>query len=256
MSATHETVAAMLGEYALGHLSADERREVDAHLSQCAACTAELREYALLMDAIARTPEPAAPPPALRGRVLEQFRAPVPGRPAHRPADRRLWSLAAAAVLVMGLGATLYVAAQRRTDAALRATIADLERRLEDFAGQTDLAVSILTAPDMQPVAMEGLDRAAASAARAYWSRTRGLLIVADRLPAPPPGRVYQVWIIGEGVSPASAGLLGAPGMGRGMLIAAPPSGLTPGTVTVAVTDEPPGGLPAPTGAMHLRGSV
>ena len=39
---------------------------------------------------------------------------------------------------------------------------------------------------------------------------------------------------------PVSAGLLGEQGSGRGMLIAPPPSGVAPGAVTVAVTDEPP----------------
>ena len=40
------------------------------------------------------------------------------------------------------------------------------------------------------------------------------------------------------------------------MLIAPPPNGVAPGTITVAVTDEPPGGLPAPSGrplgGLHL----
>ena len=121
----------------------------------------------------------------------------------------------------------------------------DLQRRLDQYAGQADLAVSILTASDMQPIAMAGRENATASTARAYWSPTRGLLIVADKLPMPPPGRIYQVWVIGGG-TPVSAGLLGEQGSGRGMLIAPPPTGVAAGTVTVAVTDEPPGGLAAP----------
>jgi hypothetical protein len=71
----------------------------------------------------------------------------------------------------------------------------------------------------------------------------------------PPPGRIYQVWIIG-GSGPVSAGLLGEQGSGRGMLIAPPPDRATPGPVTVAVTDEPPGGLPAPSGSIRLAGSL
>ena len=55
---------------------------------------------------------------------------------------------------------------------------------------------------------------------------------------------------------PVSAGLLGEQGSGRGMLIAPPPAGLVPGSVTVAVTDEPPGGLSAPTGDIRLAGSI
>ena len=38
------------------------------------------------------------------------------------------------------------------------------------------------------------------------------------------------------------------------MLIVPAPQGVA-GTVTVAVTDEPPGGLSAPTGGKHLAGS-
>ena len=103
----------------------------------------------------------------------------------------------------------------------------------------------------MQRIELTG----SASGARAYWSATRGLLVAADQLPVPPPGRVYQVWLIGGG-APVSAGMLGTPRTGRGMLIAPPPGGIPSGPVTVAVTDEPPGGLPAPTGAKHLVGSI
>ena len=133
-----------------------------------------------------------------------------------------------------------------------QAEAADLRQRLDRYAGQADLAVSILTANDMQPIAMSGKENATASTARAYWSPTRGLLIVANDLPVPPPGRIYQVWVIGGG-KPFSAGLLGEQGAGRGMLIAPPPSGVAPGAVTVAVTDEPPGGLPAPSGVDPTR---
>jgi len=259
----HEAVSAMLGEYALGHLSGDERRDVDAHLEACEACRTGLREYTLLMDAIARTPEPVAPRAALRQRVLDGL-APIapPARIGGRvPADARRaragqWSLAAAAALVLGVGATLLVtrATARRTDAELRATMVELEQRLDGYASQTDLALSILTAGDMRPIALAGQEDASGSAARAYWSPTRGLLVVADRLPLPPPGRIYQVWVITQGV-PASAGLLGSQGTGRGMLIAPPPARVASGAVTVAVTDEPPGGLAAPTGAIRLAGS-
>jgi anti-sigma-K factor RskA len=250
----HDAISAMLGEYALGHLSAEERREVEAHLLACAACTSELREYTLLMDAMARTPEPVSPPAALRQRVLGGLVKPQ--TPDPKPQIPLLWPLAAAAAVVLGVGATLWVARDgRRAEADLRATIVELEQRIEQFSGQTDLALSILTAGDMRPIALAGQQDAVASAARAYWSPTRGLLIVADRLPTPPPGRIYQVWLIGGG-APVSAGLLGSQGAERGMLIVPPPPGIAAGMVTVAVTDEPPGGLAAPTGAMRLVGAA
>ena len=271
----HETIGAMLDEYALGQLSQDERRTVETHVRECDVCAADLRELAVVMEGLAHSLDPVTPPPALKQRVMSSL-ASQPQEPARTVVEPNAvaippkgvkirrgvhpgW-LAAAAVVILGLGVALYsVDATRRLliddVQEAQAAVADLQRRLDLNAEQADLAVSILTATDMQPVAMSGKENATGSTARAYWSPTRGLLIVANDLPMPPPGRIYQVWVIGSG-TPFSAGLLGEQGVGRGMLIAPPPRGVAPGAVTVAVTDEPPGGLPAPSGSIRLAGSL
>lgn len=257
----HSTASARLTEYALGELQPRERADVERHARECAACAAELRELALVMQALAGAVDPVTPPAALKQRVLVALAgAPQEGMPA-RPSRARTWNtgwLALAATVVLAAGALLYLSVDRgrRLDRDLRraeSEIADLRQRLQDYAGQTDLALAILTAGDMSRI--ELAPSASHSAARAYWSPTRGLLVVADELPVPPPGRVYQVWLIGGG-APVSAGLLGTPRTGRGMLIAPPPGGIAAEKVTVAITDEPPGGLAAPTGAKHLVGSM
>ena len=271
----HETIGAMLDEYALGQLSQDERRTVETHVRECDVCAADLRELAVVMEGLAHSLDSGTPAPALKQRVMSSL-ASQPQEPARAVVEPNVvaippkgvkirrgvhpgW-LAAAAVVILGLGVALYsVDATRRLliddVQEAQAAVADLQRRLDLNAEQADLAVSILTATDMQPVAMSGKENATGSTARAYWSPTRGLLIVANDLPMPPPGRIYQVWVIGGG-TPFSAGLLGEQGVGRGMLIAPPPRGVAPGAVTVAVTDEPPGGLPAPSGSIRLAGSL
>jgi anti-sigma-K factor RskA len=282
----HATIGAMLDEYALGQLSQDERRDVEKHVRECDLCAADLRELAVVMEGIAHSVEPVTPPPALKQRVIASL-ALQPQEPPRRASEasavvtpirqssnsqtvRRGVSpgwLAAAALIIIGLGTALYSSINTRRllindvqqaqgeASAAQQTAIELRRQLDLTAGQADMVVSILTAGDMQPVPMAGRENATASIARAFWSPTRGLLIVANDLPVPPPGRIYQVWVIG-GSGPVSAGLLAEQGAGRGMLIAPPPPGLTPGTVTVAVTDEPPGGLAAPTGVIRLAGSV
>jgi anti-sigma-K factor RskA len=258
----HEDIVARLEHYALGDVTADEGHAVEQHLAGCAECTDELRELMLVMEGLARAPGIAVPPPGLRTRVLSAIAADARGAGPARVAPispRRGWSgawLAAAAAVILALAGSVYLSNERARQASddLRRRdreIADLRQRLDDFAGQTDLALSILTAADLQRIELAG----SATGARAYWSATRGLLVAADQLPVPPPGRVYQVWLIGSG-APVSAGVLGTPRTGRGMLIAPPPGGIARGPVTVAVTDEPPGGLPAPTGAKHLVGSI
>lgn len=259
----HEAVNEQLGEYLLGHGTPDARREIEQHLAECAACATEASELALVLEGLARVPEVTSPPPHLKERVLASLRGlPAPDRqlqsvqPMPPPRNWNMGWLAAAAALVLALGGALYLSNQRAADAAGRLARAETEidalrSRIDTFTGQTDLALSILTASDMQRVELAG----SVSGARAYWSASRGLLLAADELPVPPAGRVYQVWLIGGG-APVSAGILGTPRTGRGMLIVPPPSGINRGPVTIAVTDEPPGGLPAPTGSKHLVGSV
>lgn len=254
----HDLISVKLGDYVLDDVTPEERGEIEQHLRDCDACATELAELRLVMEGLARVPEPVIPPAALKLRVL----ASISGTGAQGrigTSTPRGWNagwLAAAAAVILVLGGSLYVAQGRARQASeeLRladAEIAELTTRLDDFAGQTDLALSILTASDMQRIELAG----SAAGARAYWSAARGLLVAADQLPVPPPGRIFQVWLIGGG-APVSAGLLGTPRTGRGMLIAPPPGGIARGPVTIAVTDEPVGGLPAPTGSKHFVGSI
>jgi anti-sigma factor RsiW len=278
----HDTIGAMLDEYALGQLSQDERRDVEKHVRECDRCSADLRELTMVMEGLAHSVEPVTPPLALRQRILDSL-ASQPQEPPRSSAESNVitmppyrvkirrdvhpgW-LAAAALVILGLGTALYSSiATRRllvedmqqaqaATADAQTMVVELRRELNQNAEQADLVVSILTASDMQSIAMAGRENATGSTAHAFWSQTRGLLIVANDLPVPPPGRIYQVWIIG-GSGPVSAGLLGERSSGRGMLIAPPPGGFAGGPVTVAVTDEPPGGLAAPTGSIRLAGSL
>jgi anti-sigma-K factor RskA len=263
----HATIGAMLDEYALGQLSQTDRRDVEAHVRECELCSADLRELTVVMEALAYSPDPVTPPPALKQRVLSSL-ASLPQEPPRSAPESNVVALpsrdavirrgvhpgwlAAAALVILAFVVDDVQEAQAAT-AEAQATVVELRSQLDLNAKQADLVVSILTARDMRPIEMSGQENATASAARAYWSPTRGLLIAADNLPVPPPGRIYQVWVIGGG-GPMSAGLLGEQGSARGLLIAPPPAGAAPGTVTVAVTDEPPGGLPAPTGTIRLAG--
>ena len=264
----HDEIQARLADYVLGELTAEDRRRVDAHVTTCPACATELRELGLAFQGIGLAEEAVPPPPHLRARVLDSLRddSPAASELRRAPADSRAaapaygaW-LALAATTALVLGAALFWSLQRNSglrDAlrTLDATAAELSERIGRNEQQADLAVSILTSPDMRRIDLAGFAASRDAVARAYWSPARGLLIVADRLPPPPAGRVYQVWLIGsDSAGPVSAGLLDDPGPGRGMLIVPAPQGVA-GTVTIAVTDEPPGGLAAPTGGKHLAGS-
>jgi len=267
----HAEIADRLEAYVLDQLPVLERREVEEHLELCARCAKDVHEIRAVLAEVAETVPPVAPPAALRDRVLSgvateaqepvrrERRVGIVQQP-RRPLSAMVpWAAAAVVVLAVSAVAFKLIDQSRRelADQVSRgqALNAELGQRLQLFRGQTDLALSILTSGDMREIPLDGRDNAVAAEARAFLSPTRGLLLVADRMPEPPPGRIYQVWII-EGNVPVSAGLLGEEAGGRGMLIATPPRPGGGGSVTVAITDEPPGGLPAPSGTIRLAGSI
>jgi anti-sigma-K factor RskA len=264
----HDRFAEDLGAYVLGVLPAGDRAALEAHLSGCAACTAELRRLAPVPAALARSVPQVDPPAALRARVLSSVASvhgdvarPDAAAPAVRRGSPALMWLPVAASLLLAVVSSAY--AWR-----LSGRMADLERGLADanaraLAGEARLvevrrtvddaqsAVTILTSDDVVRVTLAGLPTAPGATARAFVSASRGVLFTGAGLPPPPSGRVYQLWVVTPQQQAISAGLVTADSAGRVNHIFNSPVGQP---FAVAVTDEPPGGSTAPTGSKHLIG--
>ena len=265
MSAAHDeqTLAAA---YVLGALEPDERRAFEAHVAECAACAEEVRALRPVADALAHSVPQRTPPADLRARVLNTI---VPGAgdtqalvtSSPRPAMAG-W-LALAAALVVAVGASVYAWQLQRRVRTLEARLDGAEQRASSAeravaearrtAGETQAAMSVLAAPDMVRIELAGQSAAAAARARALWSRNRGMVFTATNLPQAPAGRVYQVWVVTAG-GPVSAGLLTPDTGGRAEAYFNTPADIAPPTA-VAVTLEPAGGVPAPTGEFYLLGT-
>ena len=87
-------------------------------------------------------------------------------------------------------------------------------------------------------------------------SRNRGLVVAANQLPALPADKVYQLWVVpGDQSAPISAGLLAPDASGQATLFFPMPANV-PVVAALAVTVEPAGGRPAPTGDKALVGVV
>jgi len=258
------------GLYVLGALTRAEREAFEAHLGACEPCSAEMRRLAPVAGALAHSVPQIDPPAALRGRVLVAV-APFQGaRPHARGVSVRAnaWSwLPVAASLALAVAASAYawrlndrltmriaVLDQGLADAVARAAAGEqrlVEVRNTMVAAQS--AVTILSASDVLRVDLAGQPAAPAASARAYVSGSRGILFTAVSLPALPAGRVYQLWVVTN--APVSVGLLAPDGAGSvNQIFAAPPAAARP--VAVAVTDEPAGGVPAPTGRFQVMGTV
>lgn len=266
MSAPHEEQA-LTAAYVLGALEPAERKAFEAHLAGCDACLGEVRSLMRVVDALAVSVPQRTPRPELRARVLNAI-----GADSHEPSlavqPRRSteglpsWlALAGAVVIAVGLGAYAW---------QLRTRVASLEARLDDMvqraataeratadarraADDAQIAMAVLAAPDLVRIDLAGQPAAARASARALWSRNRGMVFTTSNLPPAPAGRVYQVWVV-TAAAPVSAGFVHPDQSGRAAAYFNTPADIAP-PLAVAVTLEPAGGVPAPTGERYLVGT-
>lgn len=260
----HDALAA----FAIGTLPADEHAAVLALLAESAEAREELAALRLTTDALAMAVPQVDPPPALREKVLAiAGHAPAPD--VHGSLDiaaaarraRAAWMLAAAS-LVLAAGAGLYAIRLRATVTSLEANLDAVTQQLaraEADLGQSrtrltraEAGLSVLAAPDMAFVDLAGQKTAPAARARVFWTQPRGLVLTASRLPALARGRTYQLWVLADG-APVSAGLFlpDASGVVRVVLDTAVSVAAPRG---MAVSVEPEGGSPQPTGDIVLAG--
>ena len=265
----HDALREAAGLYALGALARDERGAFEAHLATCAECAAEVRALAGVVAALPYAVPQIDPPSALRGRVLaaagpsQESRAAVTAMPTRvRPGFVQAGWLSAAALLIASVALGAYAMSLRQRVVGLEGQLREAVNRLDlteqrlaeatRAAERAQLRMAVLISPDLKQVSLAGQPPAPRAAGRAFWSRSNGLLFAANELPPLPAGRTYQLWFLTTG-APVSAGLIRPDQNGRVTAAFDTPPG-TPDPTGLAVSIEPDGGVPAPTGAIYLAG--
>ena len=230
----------------LGALDEDEADRVEGHVQDCVECQADVARLRPAAVAIGLASPVAAMPAGLRDRIVERARnrkevAKVetvrrPARPAivRRPPPQawlRLPGQAVAAMVAVALlaGAAAGAVAGRLTVGQPAAQVARYQ--LAGHGGMSGASGEVVAL------------------------RQQGIAFVTfSHLPAPPDGKVYELWLIKSGANPVDAGVF-VPDANGGttVLVTKPLSGYT----TVAVTAEAaPDGAPAPTEQPELYGST
>jgi anti-sigma factor RsiW len=219
-------IHALSGAYAVDALNDIERAEFDRHLATCHSCRDEVES---LREAAAHLAESsaAAPPPALRARILDDARSVRPLPPTvvpHRHRVRRVPAIAAAAALVVGLGAGLTTALWNPWQPdTVQLTMADRIRQAADAQTWSQRLPEGGTATVTRSRSIDA----------AVWE-SRGLESV-------PAGRVYELWLQAPDETLAPAGLMSS---GDGEVILRGDAG---DAIGAGLTVEPSGGSPAPT---------
>lgn len=261
-----------LPSYALGALDGEDLRDLTAHLAAgCESCARVLAGWRVEVEALAAAVEPVAPLPATRQRLLDAIAIPAGARvaefraPASAPRARNSnWGwLAAAAAAAFAIWAGVsrqslreeLIAVGRERDASVvraeqaGAELAATREELTRLARES----GVLASPGLQTTVLAGLGSIPQAAGQALVNpETRTAVFHAFRLPPVPAGRSYQLWFIASG-KPVSAGVFEADADGHGSLLV---ENVAPiGEIQAwAVTVEPAGGVPQPTGEMVLKG--
>jgi hypothetical protein len=153
--------------------------------------------------------------------------------------------------------ATRVAAAERQAAAAsdtatrqVAATRAEADRQIAEArqaAVKAQIVSSVLAAPDLIRYNVTGADHAAGAYGQVLWSRSRGLVLSASRLPAAPAGKTYHVWF-NTNAAPVSVGSFAPDSEGRATLVTENPANVPVPVTAISVTLEPAGGTTAPSG--------
>jgi hypothetical protein len=231
--------------YVLGALGEQELHDHHAHLPECPVCRAEVAQLQPVSDLLPLGVPPASAPEGLRVRIVgtahaeaelrgaagRDSRGAAPAR-AGRPrlsilrrfAPARRLAPALAGVLILGVGLAI---------GGLLFSSGSSER--------TEVIRAVVVSPDHR----------ATAELRKVGSH---LDLVVVGMPAPPPGRIYEVWLEHGAAAPQPTdALFSVTKTGSGSV--GVPGDLS-GVSKVLVTDEPLGGSLKPTRTPVIVGSI
>ncbi|HEY4561351.1 MAG TPA: anti-sigma factor [Thermoanaerobaculia bacterium] len=267
MSTPHTPrIEELLPAYALGALDGDDLHELEAHwVSGCEECRRQLALWQGDLEALAAGVELVQPSDVTRARVLRLAGPGVVSPPQMSVHVRPTWLGIAAALLLLGL-AVWGLLGQARMERQVRGLEAERDRLSQQVnaldrqvglareeARRAQQALQVLAAPGVQSVVLAGLGPSPGAKGRTYVNpSTRDALFYAFDLPALPADKTYELWFIAAG-KPVAAGTFDVDPRGTGTVRVERVTDASQ-IQAWAVTIEPRGGVPQPTGAMVLKG--
>jgi anti-sigma-K factor RskA len=247
--------------YALGALDGEEKQSLEAHLQACPYCQQQLagaRQRTALMGLAA----PAmAPRPQVKSALMDKVRAEkqagarsgaAPTAPS-KTAKKR-WGLR----FSLGFGLATAVLAFATYELAKQ----DIERgnelkQLQAQVSQDSAAMKFMGevtgAPDSAQITLLQQPGGPPGQAHVLYNARMGMGVYSGQIAPAPAGKSYQLWLVPASGAPVSAGMIDTNQQNGAVMLH-----MTPGLAAkeFAVTVEPQGGMPQPTGPMVLVGAA
>ena len=256
----HQQYAEDLALHALDALRGEERTKLELHLATCASCRLELeqlrgdtallalsaagprapqRARQRLLEAVAREPRLAATSAGLSAEVGR-----AAGKDDVRPRSWWGWLgwAATAAVVVFALSLWRENSALKQTVASASSQAAESRREMEELRR---IAAPILE-PEAQKVTLVAAKSPPQPQGKAFYLRSRGTLVfLASNMPALPPQKAYELWLIPTSGAPIPAGVFKPDAHGSGSVVNPPlPAGTEAKAFAITVENEAGSGAP------------
>jgi len=241
--------------YALGALDGEEKQTLEAHLRDCAPCQRDLAAARQRTSLLGLAAPPDSPRPQVKSALMDKVRAekrPPVAQSTQSQTGKIRWGLR----FSFGFG----LAAAILAFATFELTKLDLERGKEIKQLQAELTQDSATmqamgevtgAPDSASVTLLQQPGGPPGQAHVMYNARMGMGVYSGQIAPAPAGKSYQLWLVPASGSPVSAGLVSA-NQQSGAVVMHLPAGLV--AKAFAVTLEPQGGMPQPTGPKVLVG--
>jgi anti-sigma-K factor RskA len=262
----HPQPEEIFDEYVLGALEGEEKQAVEQHVKSCPECSQKLERARARLALLALASPPATPSPAVKERLMRQIASqrtgPVPA-PVRRHTGFWGWGGPILAVAAVVLAVLTGLLANRNRHLNQRVWALEAEQR-QELARQRQQAegmararaiLDVLTSSDTLKVALISAPAHVAPEGTAFYNPQKGLVFYAADLTRLPSDQTYQLWLVPTQGKPISAGIFKTDLHGNGEVLLPPlPRGVS--AKAFAVTIEPSGGEPQPTGRKVLIGAV
>lgn len=240
--------------YAVGALDGEELREFEAHLAAgCALCEERLGESRDALVHMATSLEPVAPPPRIKAELTNRIGSKTP--PLSEDRRRFSWSwpvsvgALAAAGLVLVLSWNLIV-----TRNELEKTKRERDALFQEATVNKEVK-ELLSDPKVRVINLQGKPPSAGAQALLLWNAsTRKGILLTIGLAQTPAEKAYELWGL-TGSEPTPAGVFTVNEQGQ-VVFRLPKLQESKPFDKFAVTLEPAGGVPQPTGPIVLVGSL
>jgi hypothetical protein len=141
---------------------------------------------------------------------------------------------------------------QRDQIRQLQAQLGTVQNQLSQDATTMQALAAVTSAPDSAPITLLEQPGGPPGQAHVLYNARMGLAVYSGQIAPPPADKSYQLWLVPSSGAPVDAGLVAANQQNGAVVVR-----LTPGLVAkaFAVTMEPLGGRPQPTGPKVLVGA-